>query len=376
MTEQNTLERSPLFSKVFGALVGGSIGDALGGPVEGMTYRKIQETYGEVTGFLDYNCPPGYLDPTKIPYSAMSTVAGSYTDDSRLKYLLCSSIIAKGGRVTAVDVARTWEAEMNPDQFWYSIASALYKLSVSNIDVRDCGIGNVPDNSSAMQIAPIGILNPGDPQRAFLEGADVASISHTGTSKELAGVLAAAVAEAMSATATIDSVIEACVSFVDYKNGITEAIERAVDIAKKSKDNWDYIARFYEAGLMPWAVPNRLLGIPESDTGASLGVHPLETLVAGIGGFYFAGGDYRNTVLIGANFGRDCDSMAGMAGAIAGAFNGIEGIPAEWVETSLRVNPDPDQRAIALKLTEIVAAEAALADRRAGAIAGLVPVTV
>jgi len=365
------LETTALFDRVFGALVGGSIGDALGGPVEGMTFRKIRETHGPdgVVDFLEYRSPPGYLDITKIPYSATAPTPGTYTDDSRLKFLLCSAIVSRGRRVTAVDVARTWEAEMNPDLFWYSIASALYKLSVSNIDVRDCGIGNVPDNSSAMQIAPVGILNPGDPQRAFLEAADVASISHTGTSKELAGVLAAAVAEAMSPSATVDSVIEASVAYADYKNGIAEAVERAVEFAKDSSDQWEYIEKMYEqGGLMPWAVPNRLLGIPESDTGASLGVHPMETVVGGLGAFYLADGDYRKTVLAGANFGRDCDSQAGMIGAVAGAFNGAGGIPEDWISTSLEVNPDPDQREVALRLTEIIVNEAEQAGERVEAI--------
>jgi len=367
-----TLQNTTLYAKVFGALIGGSIGDALGGPVEGMTYRKIQESYGEVNDLIPYKSPPGYIDPTVIPYSAKSTEAGAYTDDTDLKYLLCSAIINKGGRVTAVDVARTWSQEMSPDRFWYSIASACYKILVSDIYVRDAGIGNVPDNSSAMQIAPIGIINPGDPERAFLEAADVASISHTGTSKELAGCLAAAVAEAMSPEASVDSVIEASIAFADYKTGIPEAVERAVSVAQDSNgDHWAYIAKMYEVGLMPWAVPNRLLGIPESDTGASLGVHPMETVVGGFGAFYLAQGDYKQTVITGANFGRDCDSMAGMAGAIAGAFKTVEAIPQEWIETSLSVNPDPDQQEIARRLTEVIQEESKRAEQRIANISKL-----
>src|SRR5215469_5037564 len=41
-------------------------------------------------------------------------------------------------------------------------------------------------------------------------------------------------------------------------------------------------------------------------------------------------GDYRDAVLGAVNYGRDADSIASMAGALAGALNGIDAVPAEW----------------------------------------------
>lgn len=41
-------------------------------------------------------------------------------------------------------------------------------------------------------------------------------------------------------------------------------------------------------------------------------------------------GDYRRTVLGSVNYGRDCDSIATMSGAVAGALSGGAAIPAEW----------------------------------------------
>ena len=43
-----------------------------------------------------------------------------------------------------------------------------------------------------------------------------------------------------------------------------------------------------------------------------------------------AGGRWREAVLGSVNYGRDADSIAGMAGAIAGALEGAEAIPSEW----------------------------------------------
>lgn len=40
--------------------------------------------------------------------------------------------------------------------------------------------------------------------------------------------------------------------------------------------------------------------------------------------------DYVKTVLTGANANGDSDSIACIAGAISGAYNGFEAIPAKW----------------------------------------------
>ena len=44
-----------------------------------------------------------------------------------------------------------------------------------------------------------------------------------------------------------------------------------------------------------------------------------------------AGGEFRGSVLRGANSSGDSDSIACIAGSIAGAMVGIEGVPEDWV---------------------------------------------
>ncbi len=44
-------------------------------------------------------------------------------------------------------------------------------------------------------------------------------------------------------------------------------------------------------------------------------------------------GNYRQTVITGANTVGDSDSIACIAGAISGAYNGLDGIPASWRQT-------------------------------------------
>ena len=40
----------------------------------------------------------------------------------------------------------------------------------------------------------------------------------------------------------------------------------------------------------------------------------------------------RSAILAGVNLGRDCDCISYVAAGLTGAMNGIESVPAEWVE--------------------------------------------
>lgn len=92
------LAASRLFAKVYGCLVGGAIGDALGGPVEGWTPTQIRETYGVLDRFAPYRRGPSYH-----AHFGEGERIGAYTDDTRLKHLLCRAIIAAQGMPRAGD---------------------------------------------------------------------------------------------------------------------------------------------------------------------------------------------------------------------------------------------------------------------------------
>jgi hypothetical protein len=55
------------------------------------------------------------------------------------------------------------------------------------------------------------------------------------------------------------------------------------------------------------------------------------------------------------NYGRDNDSYASVAGAIAGAMHGVAAIPEMWQQTVVAANPAPDMRRMAMGLTAVVA---------------------
>ena len=74
-----------------------------------------------------------------------------------------------------------------------------------------------------------------------------------------------------------------------------------------------------------------------------------ETIPITLALFRLAEGDVEKTVIYGANFGRDADTIATMGGAIAGAYQGITGIRADWVEKARQVS-DVDQYELAERL--------------------------
>lgn len=87
---------------------------------------------------------------------------------------------------------------------------------------------------------------------------------------------------------------------------------------------------------------------------ASVGnsVMMVESAPAAVGIFVAVYGDPLECAVGGTNIGNDTDTIAAMAGAMAGALRGIDAIPQEMMATILDVNEE-DMPALANGLTEI-----------------------
>ena len=60
-------------------------------------------------------------------------------------------------------------------------------------------------------------------------------------------------------------------------------------------------------------------------------VRSIEELPIALALLTVTGGDFEQSICGGANYGRDCDSIASMAGAIAGALHGDSVIRPAWI---------------------------------------------
>lgn len=310
---------SLLSDKVLGCLLAAEIGDAMGAPAENKTYQEIIARSGEITDF-----------------------SGSGTDDSALKHILCDAIELSQGYPTADAWAEAWMDHKEMFQkglFWTPVINSFWKISAEGISPREAGSGNMSSSSSAMCISPMGIINAGNPRQAALETYDVAGLIHHNFSRDGACSMAAAVAEAFCPGASVNSVLKAAVEYLPLRsaNVMCGFIESTLSLARATGAYAAFRERYYAERILP--------GIAMPDA--------CETVPVALSLFYLADGNPRQTILYGANFGRDADTIASMAGALSGALHGASGLPGEWVE-KIRVSGKRDQVAITTMLVEII----------------------
>ena len=320
-----------LRDKILGCLVGGLLGDAMGGPTEGLHYEFIEQRFGEITALKEHRG----LQP------------GAGTDDSALKHMLCEAIARTNGNVTAAAWAQVWRERMNPFKFYPPVASSFYKISVGGVRAREAGIGNMISNSTAMCISPIGIINAGDPRRAVLEAYEVTSLIHRGSPQDGALAMAAATAAAFDGNADPESVVEAAVSNLDVESDMPAAIDTAVSLARKSPDFASFRAAYYADHLWEWP--------QQPEEGHSNAVDPRESAAVALALLLLADGDPNQVALMAANFGRDADSIGAMGGPVAGAMSGASGVRPKWA-AQVRAATPVDQDELADSLLEVLTA--------------------
>lgn len=289
-------DRGVLFDKIYGCLLGGLIGDAMGAPAEEKTYQEIAQQFGWIEDF-----------------------EGAGTDDSAIKLILCEAILESGGYVTADEFAASFLRNKKKYYrlFYVPVKNMFHKIESKLSLPVYAGLGNMHSSSTAMSIAPMGIINACNPRQAALETYDVAGLIHAGDStfcRDGACAIAAAVAEAMDPAATVDSVIDAATAYL-HKTSSVEMIgwiARTMEMARELGSYEDFREAFYKTNLGDIISDSR------------------ETVPCVLALFYLAKGDPAQAIIYGANFGRDADTIGTMVGAIAGAFKGVDGLRPEW----------------------------------------------
>ena len=362
---------SLLFHKVRGCLYGGAIGDALGAPAEWKFPPQIRERYGEIVDLVE---------PWDGP-SPLGKGDGRYTDDTHMVRVL-GQIYAEAGKhldpyrfaqrvVPLIADEPRWLAERGREmplveRLFYPEKWLLMRLRLANADPRLGGVGNMVNCGAAMYAAPVGIVNAADPAAAYDEAISVFSAHQWSYGLEAAGVMAACVAEALSSTATVASVVGVALDLA--REGTRNAIEAVVNEATKHRDWRGAIDPLREA-IRPFDGANdagpagRGAG---GDDWAPSRLKSIEEVPVALGFLVIAEGDFERAIFGAANYGRDNDSIASMAGAIAGAMHGDGVIRPGWITTINAANRDdldPLARdltalAIALQQEQLAAAQA------------------
>jgi ADP-ribosylglycohydrolase len=317
---------------VRGCLYGLAVGDSLGGSTEGYPPEKIRERFG---GWVTDIVGPFLEDWRNArPVSPFHKGDGHVTDDTLMTIALANVYLKVRDHLTAFDMAEHLVPELADrvqyipeleretvllNRLFLAEKFLVLRLRHAHVDPREAGVGNVVNCGAAMYMSPVGIINAGDPEGAYREAIDIAGAHQSSFGREAAGVMAAAVAEALRPGATVDSVVQACAGLA--RDGTREAI-LAVTAAAGECDGWQEAIPVLRDAVCPFDSVGEAYREPDLDARKPSRKNSIEELPVALGMLVANRGDYAGTMLGGVNYGRDSDSIAQMGGAIAGALHG------------------------------------------------------
>lgn len=289
-------ENDSLLDKFKGTLLGCAIGDALGAPLEGLSSDEISKKLGAIDDFIDGDF-----------------LAGSISDDTQMTVVIAQSIIEYGrfDPPHTADKLALWmkgsdegiKEARNPDATCAEVLRKIY----GGFDPLESGIRS-RSAAAASRASPIGLRY--FDQRAKLERASVsqAMITHTDPCA-IAGSMAVALAVAIGIEdeGNLDNE-----KFADEVSSFVE--ETSSEMAHKIK---------------------KLEGLLSSNEIFECSGHTndsLDAIPAAICAFLANPYDFSKTVLSAVNSSGATASIASIAGAISGSFNGASGINQNWIE--------------------------------------------
>jgi len=281
-----------LKSKFLGCLVGTAIGDALGAGREGRGMSRSED----------------------IVSLAEKLEQLIYTDDTHMTIGIAESLIEnKGfdGEHMAQTFIKNYDAEpwrgygpgppiifgmIKSGKEWYSAADRLYR-------------GGSFGNGSAMRVAPVGLRYSRNLEKLRKIAYQSSSITHSHElGKEGAALQACAVALALNTPSDEDIDREAFLS--SLQNFIQDQLYKGK------------VAQI--RGLLGEQDKAKVVAVLGN------GIEASRSVPTAIYCFLRQLQSYKDTVIYAISLGGDTDTIAAMAGAISGAYLGIEAIPSEW----------------------------------------------
>ncbi|MCT1399240.1 ADP-ribosylglycohydrolase family protein [Paenibacillus sp. p3-SID867] len=343
--------------RVRGVVISTALGDAMGAPIEKLTYGEIKSKYGRVESLMTrwhkMDLPPD------VRFGRVRG-DGIVTDDTLMTIALMNVYLTEGRHLDAYDMGnefvkeiafrKTFVPELNEetliiDRLFYPEKYIFMRHVLANCDPREGGIGNMVNCGAAMYIAPIGIVNAGHPKAAYDEAILFAMGHQSSYGLEAAGVLAACVAKAFEPGVSVDDIVRTAISLAKdgTKAAIVEMTQAARDL-RQERDDMDKVIEVFQAIMLKYSpmgddVSRHInkVGIPSNHYTPSR-LWSIEELPMALAFIVLNDGDYYRSILDGVNSGRDTDSIGVMAGVILGAMYGSEVIRKEDIKQLNKVN--------------------------------------
>ncbi|WP_314060397.1 ADP-ribosylglycohydrolase family protein [Empedobacter brevis] len=289
-------------------LIGSSVGDALGVPVEFKSRQELQiNPVTDMIGYGTYNMPPG-----------------TFSDDSSMMFCLAESL-CNGYDVNDIgEKFQMWMHEgywtADGEVFDVGIATrkAINRLRVVKNPI-EAGSKDEFDNGNGalMRILPLAVFTKDlsiDERCEIVK--EVSSITHAHNRSVLACIY----------------YIEFALNVLDAEN-LEEAylntnfwLKLFLEENELYKNEFPYFERILSGQLID-LTQNEI-----QSTGYV--IHSLEASIWCL----LHTSSYKDCVLKAVNLGHDTDTIACIAGGIAGIFYGTETIPTHWIEQLARVN--------------------------------------
>ena len=281
-------------NKVYNGIMGLAVGDALGVPVE----FKKRDTYTvtDMTGYGTYNQPPG-----------------TWSDDSSLTLATLDSMV-KLGKIDPADIMQNFFYWLNDGMFTpygkvFDVGGGTRRAISRYANGKEpakCGGKTRMDNGNGalMRILPVAML-PDYPEKQS-ELLSVAHLTHAHFISDFGCMVYTAIVE-------------------NLMNGIPkdEAVLNGIQKFKPQLETVSMLGDYFKLLDLEWL----------ERTFVKSSGYVADTLEAALWCFLNTN-SYRDCVLAAVNLGEDTDTIAAVAGGLAGIYYGCggeSGIPDEWI---------------------------------------------
>jgi ADP-ribosylglycohydrolase len=307
-----------LSARARGSLLGLAIGDALGHPTEFIdSVARIRELYGP-SGVTDFH--PAGRHP-----------AGTFTDDTQMAIAVTRALV-RAGRAdldTLMTLMGTefvaWARSPDNDRAPGGACLRGCRELEARVPWRTAGVRDSKGCGAAMRAAPIGLYFHDDLDALVRVAAAQSALTHRHPTGIASSVAAAAPVAYAVRERKLDGMLDFTRALVE-KVGTELLLEVGCDEpTAESIGNREMLAILERTASC--------LDVESDDPCALLGEAWIgeEAVATALWCVMRANGDYRDAVRRGATSSGDSDSIACIAGSIAGALVGEAGLPAPWV---------------------------------------------
>ncbi len=302
-----------------GCYLGLAIGDALGYPAEFLSFEEIKKKFGD----------HGILDLTGNP--------ALHSDDTQMSLALSTALLRSEGRPldsfmeALSEEFLVWFRSPQNDRAPGNTSTKACQNLESGIDWRHSGIAYSKGCGANMRVAPLGLLYRRQLDQLRLLSRASAIITHGHPagliSAEITAFCVAWAAQGISPAEYLDRIAvlkrTSCESWHESLGDVW--IKSHPDPRSYLEEGWKQLLLALDR--IPTALEQKPADLCKVMGGGWIAEEALACALACVLEYP---ADFAAIVRRGANSSGDSDSIASIAGAIAGAYLGVESIPKEW----------------------------------------------